>query len=173
MLNCNRNKGFTLIEIIISIATLSLIIALLAANINFLNRFILRSEVDKLTSTIIYLQRCAISSGKDQVLEFDIKNKQYKFDTKVCKLPRQVEFGFCFDVKGPPSAPISVIKSPVTFKDNKIIFYSDAIIDSGTVYITDVDKKFMYAISSSVGQASYIRKYVYNFGDTGKWVLIK
>ncbi|KKP29538.1 MAG: hypothetical protein UR12_C0006G0025 [candidate division TM6 bacterium GW2011_GWF2_30_66] len=173
MLNCNRNKGFTIVEIIISIAILSLIITLLVVNINFLNRFILRSEVDKLASTLVYIQRCAILNGKDQILEFDIKNRLYKFDEKIFKLPRQVEFGFCQDVKGPPSAPSLVIKFPVTFKNNKIIFYGDGIIDSGTIYITDLRKQFMYAISSGVAQTSYIRKYIYNFSDTGKWALIK
>ena len=177
MLSCNRKNGFTLVEIIISIAILTLIIVLLAANINFLNRFILRSEVDKLASTLVYLQRCAISSGKDQVLEFDLENKFYKFGTRVFKLPRQVAFGFCQDAKGPPAAPSSVIKSPVTFKNNRIVFYGDGIIDSGTIYITDSDKKLMYAISSGVSQASYVRKYVYNFASRnnseGKWVLIK
>lgn len=173
MLNCNRNKGFTIVEIIISIAILSLIIALFAVNINFLNRFILRSEVDKLASVLVYVQRCAILTGKEQILEFDIKNRLYKFDERVFKLPRQVEFGFCQDVKGPPSSPSTVIKLPVTFKSDKIVFYSDGIIDSGTIYITDLRKKFMYAISSGVAQASYIRKYIYNFGNIGKWELIK
>ncbi|MFC1841972.1 Tfp pilus assembly protein FimT/FimU [Candidatus Dependentiae bacterium] len=164
----DKNYGFSLVEIIVSLALFVLVIGLLAANFSFLQRFLVCAEVDKLFNVCHYLQRCAVVTGNKKVLTFDANKNQYAFEDKVCQLPRQVVFGVLQHVKGPPSTPKKMIKSPITFKGENVVFHSDGIIKSGTVYITDVDKNFLYAISCSVSQASYLRKYVYN----GTWTLI-
>jgi len=161
-------RGFSLVEIMVSIALFILLIGLVAANSSFLNRYLVRAEMDKIYNVFRYLQKVAIVSGQDQILEFDIEKKQYKCGERVFMLPSQVEFGVLPEVKGPPCSPKKIIISPVTFKGKKVSFYKDGIIKSGTIYITDASKHFMYAMSSSVAQVSYLRKYTYN----GKWIPI-
>ena len=149
-------------EIMISISLFVLLVGLLAANSSFLRRYLVRAELDKICNVFRYLQKVAIVSGQDQVLEFDLDKNEYKCGKKKFKLPTSVIFGFMPGVKGPPCAPRKTITSPITFRGNKVHFHKDGIIKSGTVYITDVKKDVMYAMSSSVAQVSYLRKYAYN-----------
>ena len=164
-----KQSAFSLVELTVTIALFCLLIGLVVANVRFLNRYLLRAQVDKLCNTFLYLQRSAITSGEDKILYFDIKDNSYSFEhnfeQKYFKLPKKIQFGVFAHAKGPPSSPSREIKSPITFKGNKVVFHKDGIIDSGTIYITDMRKKYMYAISCSVAQVSYIRKYMYK----SKW----
>jgi len=162
------SAGYSLIEIMITMALFVLIAYLLVANVSFLNRSIVRSEADKLCMICKYLQRCAMAANKKQILHFDELRQEYSFNGVVYRLPGKVNFGYLKGVKGPPSSPKKEISKPITFKSHKIIFYPDGIISSGAVYLTDCDRQYLYSISSAVAQVSYIRKYTYN----GKWILI-
>lgn len=158
---CSK-RGFSLIEIMVCIALSVIFASLIFANISFIHRYLLRAEVDKIFNVCRYLQRCAQISGEKKVLYFDIKNNIYMYDNKMCRLPKRIKFGTIPGVKGPPSSPRKIINSPITFKGNKVVFHPDGIIQSGTVYITDNKNRFLYAVSCSVSQVSYLRKYLYN-----------
>jgi len=162
-------RGFSLVEIMVSIALFILLVGLIVANSSFLNRYMVRAQLDNMYNVFRYLQKSAVVSGKETVLKFDIPNNTYMFDGRVCTLPRCVTFGVLPEVKGPPCLSKKVLSSSITFKGKKVIFTKDGMVTSGTVYITDVGKNFMYAISSGVAQVSYLRKYTYN----GKWVPVK
>ena len=108
-------------------------------------------------------------SNKQQDVYFDIANNRYTFNGTVCTLPSQIMFGVIPGVKGPPSLPKKLVAKPITFKGSRISFFPEGIISSGTIYVTDRYKKFLYAISCSVSQVSYLRKYAFN---DNKWVLI-
>jgi len=160
--------GFTLIEVTITLALFFLIVYLIVANVSFLDRNIVRAEADKLCNVFRYLQRCAMVSNSNHEMIFDEKNNQYSFGDRTYKLSKKVNFGVSDSVKGPPSSPNKIIKSPITFKRNRIIFTPDGIMGSGTIYLTDVDRNFLYAVTVSVAKVSYIRKYLYNC----KWILL-
>ena len=160
--------GFTLVEVTITLALFFLIVYLVFANVSFLNRNVVRAEADKLCNVLRYLQRCAMVSNSNQEIVFDEKNNQYSFEDQTYKLSKKVIFGVSNGVKGPPSLSNKIIKSPITFKGNKLVFTPDGIMSSGTIYLTDEDKNFLYAISVSVAKVSYVRKYLYNH----KWILI-
>ena len=162
------STGYSLIEVMVTMTLFVLIIYLLIANVSFLNRSIVRSEADKLCMICRYLQRCAMAANKKQVLIFNEATQEYNFNGVVYTLPSKVKFGFLAGIKGPPSSPKKLISKPITFKSNTIVFYPDGIISSGAVYLTDYDRQYLYSISSSVAQVSYIRKYTYN----SKWILI-
>jgi len=145
----NRGKipGFSLVEIMVCISLFVLVAGLLVANISFLDRCLVRSEVDRIFNTIKYLQQRAVVSGKKQILHFDKENNTYTYGNKtggnkICKLSKNVKFGIIPEIKGPPSAPKKVVQSPITFKGENIVFHPDGIITSGTVYITDSKKKY-------------------------------
>ena len=79
----------------------------------------------------------------------------------------QARLGFLPGAKGPPCAPTEVIKQPITFKGNKIIFNPDGIISAGSIYVVDATGRSMYALTSGVTPVSYLRMYRY---DNGTWV---
>ena len=56
----------------------------------------------------------------------------------------------------------------ISFENNHIIFYADGTIQAGTVYLVDVNKKLLYALTSGVGHISFLRKYRYD----GSWHVI-
>jgi len=162
MKRIGRANGFSLIEVAVSISLFILLVGLIVANISFLNRYLVRAEINKMYNVFRFLQKSAMVSGQDKVLEFDIEKRQYRYGKKIFTLPAQVAFDVVPGAKGPPSGPKKEIRSPVTFKGKKATFKKNGIIGSGTVYITDAGKHIMYAISSSVAQVSYLRKYMYS-----------
>ncbi len=164
----SSNWGFSLIEVMIVLALIALIMALVGANYSFLNRILVRSEVEKLCVICRYLQNGAVVKNTQQALAFDAANNTYAYNNQHHKLSAQVTFGFLPGTKGPPSSPQAAIKNPITFPKGKITFHPDGIISSGTVYLIDSSQQFMYALSSPISQVSYLRKYQYNKG----WKLI-
>ncbi len=157
-----KTSGVSLIEVVIVLGILMIMLTFSFANITFLNRALVHSEVDKLYSICMYLQRCAMVSNQKKVLTFDTINNMYHYNDYKERFPHYVRFGFLPGTKGPPSSPSLIVKSAVTFKNHSITFYPDGIIQSGTVYVTDIHKQFMYAISSPIAQVSYLRKYRYD-----------
>lgn len=164
----NISSGFSLIELMITIALCALVVTLTVINVSFLHRGTVYSEVDRLYAACMYLQQCALSGNQDYMLEFDEKKNEYSFDGRVERLEPPVRFGFTEGVKGPPSSPRNNIKSAITFPGKRIMFYSDGVISSGTVYLTDGSDSVLYALSNGIAHVSHLRKYSYN--DT--WVLL-
>ena len=166
-MKANRS-GFSLIETMIVIALIALIMGLVGANYAFLNRILVRSEVEKLYTICRYLQHCAVVKNRPQELRFDRANNTYTYNEQRHTLSRHVTFGFLPNTKGPPSSPNATVQNPITFVQKKITFYPEGVISSGTVYLVDSSQQYMYALSSPISQVSYLRKYQYNNG----WKLI-
>jgi len=163
-----KKSGFTLVELMITLALCVLIISLTVVNVSFLHRGLVRSEVDKLFSACMFLQQCALTTGQEHELFFDTKNNSYTFAGKNVFLRSPVAFGVVPGAKGPPSSPTRIIKNPTTFKGNKILFSPTGAISSGTVYLTDGEQKSLYALSNGIAHISHLRKYSY----TSKWNLL-
>ena len=164
----SKTNGFTLIELMITVSLCALVLTLTLVNVYFLNRGIVRSEVDKLYSACMYLQQRALTSNTQQELVFNQEQNSYSYAGRAEKVRAPVTFGVIPHVKGPPSSPSKIVKFPITFKKGKILFYPDGIISSGTVYLSDSKKQFLYALSSGVGSVSHLRMYRYS----GKWELL-
>lgn len=164
-----RNSvGFTLVELCLVVLLFAIVTALTSAQLSFIHRMIVRAELEQLYATCCVMQRRALLEGLPQKLQFDLVSNSYRYQKTVHKLPTSVRFGAAPGVKGPPSGPENVITSPVTFKDNQIIFYPDGVIQSGAVYMTDMRRRCTYALSCAVSKVSYLRKYQY----TTQWRLL-
>lgn len=159
-------KGFSLIELMIVMAIAIMAISVAALNTRFFNRVTIASELNLLAAACSYLQQTAMATQKPQELIFDVTENSYSFDGHTHTLPMHIKFGILPDAKGPPSSPHSILQEPITFSNNTIIFSSDGIIGSGTVYLTD--SHMLYALSSGVGHVSFLRKYRYE----RKWYLM-
>jgi hypothetical protein len=161
----NTADGFLLIEALIIITLIVLVVTLGFSFGTFLHKAMIRSEIEKLYSACMYLQRIAMVTNKRQFLTFDINKNTYCYQGHEERLCPYVIFGTTRGIKGPPSAPANVINKPITFTNNQIIFTPNGILQSGTVYLTDMSKQHQYALSAPVSQISFLRKYCYD----SKW----
>ncbi len=159
-----KKKGFSLIELSIVITLLAILVFISHAQLTFLNRMMVRAELEHMYTVCYYLQRRALMLNKPQTLTFDCAARTYKTAQQTYRLPAHVQFGTAAGVKGPPSSPDSIVSSPITFKSHSITFYADGVIKPGAIYLTDTNKSCTYALSCAVAQVSYLRKYQYNNG---------
>lgn len=157
-----KKAGFSLIELMIALCMVCCVIVFTFTNVTFLNRILMRCELDKLHAAALYASRCAQVTNQECVLAFDVTNNSYSTQHHKEALAKGVAFGFLPNAKGPPSAPHNPIKSPITYKNKKITFYPSGIMDAGTVYLVDEHKTMMYALSSPISQFSFVRKYRYD-----------
>ncbi len=164
----SRKAGFTLIELSLVLALLAVVLFLTAAHARFLNRLVVRAELERLYATCYYLQRCAMAQGKPYKIVFDMHAHSYRYNDCSYTLSSSVRFGCLPNTHGPPSKPTNTIAKPVTFKGNSLTFHPDGIVQSGTIYLTDAQHTCMYALSCAVSQVSYLRKYQY----TNAWELL-
>lgn len=136
-----------------------------------------RLELDNLYGHCMRLQQEALLTGRRRELVFDTIHQRYEIDKKTYALSPHVMFADPSHAPRPPSqtkgpqikeSGIDESQAGITFVKNKIIFYPDGIISSGTVYLTDKLKKHLYALSVGISQVSFIRRYSYQNG----WVLL-
>lgn len=163
-----QNKGFSLIEVLIVLALIGTITALAIWNTQSLYRLTVRADIEKLYTTCLYLQQKALSCQEKQTLYFALDKKTYRYENCAERLNTQVLYGFIAGAKGPPSSPHVLITQENSFENNQIVFYPDGVIQAGTLYLTDVNKRVLYALTSGVGQVSFLRKYYYD----GSWHLL-
>lgn len=154
-------KGFSLIEILVVLVLLGLMVCLGSYSLGYLHRNRVRQEIDLLAATCFYMRSLAIAHHREYELDFDELRQSYTYENQVYHLPHTVRFGLLPGMKGPPSAPATVVQHAITFPGKKIIFYPDGIISSGTVYLTDESRRYAYALSNGIAQFSFLRTYAY------------
>lgn len=160
----NKESGFSLIELIIVIALVTIIALLAGSHLVFLDRMMIRAELEHLYVTCYMLQRRAMMLQTTQTLTFNVIDHSYHYRQTEYRLPTSVRFGTAAGVKGPPSCAEHEISIPVTFKENSITFTPDGIIQPGAVYLTDRLRRYTYVLSCAVGHVSYLRRYQYTQG---------
>lgn len=162
------SKGFTLLEMVVVLALITIGALLTIPIFRIFDQLMVRTEVDVIYLAIKSLEQKAVTSGNQQELIFDEKNNSYTAEGVVYHLHSPAIFGIVEKVAGPPSKPQKIITKPINFPDNKLIIFSDGVIQAGTIYITDKEKKYFYALTCPVSDISYLRRYVYN----GHWTLL-
>ena len=167
-----RNEyGFTLIELLVVIALCMLLATLGMVQLSFLDETITHAQVHKIAIVCSYLQQKAMASNSEQILVCDEYKNEYRGDNVNETLSPRVCFGFLPNVLGSPGSPAHRITKAITFPGSAIHFYPTGVISSGTLYLTDKNKKIMYALSNAVSPVSYLRLYRYD-GYDGKWKLL-
>ncbi|HEV2600696.1 MAG TPA: prepilin-type N-terminal cleavage/methylation domain-containing protein [Candidatus Babeliales bacterium] len=163
-----HQRGFTLIELMVVIGLTLIMMGIGFKTASFFNEKLVRLELNRFYATCLYAQRFAQATHKQQTLKFNLAHHWYEYNNCRYKLPSQVRFGLVPGVQGPPSAPQQYLTSPASFTDNCITFSVHGIIQPGAIYFTDRDRSVLYALSCSVAQHSYLRRYRYD----GKWRLL-
>lgn len=162
-----RKNAVTLIELLVVIALIALFAGLTIQHSSFLRPYI-RTELDLLYQTCIYMQRRALITQQTQAIHIDPQTHSYTFNNRVRKLPKGVRFDI-MSVKGPPATPTKLLEKPCTFKNNCITFYANGVIDAGSIYMTNDQRTTLYALTVAVLPYSYLRTYCY----ADKWLLLQ
>ncbi len=163
-----RNRlAFTLIELLVVIALTMMMIGLTLQQFSDCSRSV-RTELELLYQTSLYMQRRALVLRQKQVLYVDIVHNTYSFEDRTHRLANGVQFGI-MPVKGPPASPFKMIEKASTFKNDQIVFHPDGVVDAGSVYLTNDKKNQLYALTVAVAPYSYLRTYCY--ADT--WRLLQ
>lgn len=131
---------------------------------HFLDRIMIRAELEQLYTTIYMMQRLAMMLHESQTILFDIEQHKYQYKNTDYFLPRSVRFGTAMGVKGPPSTADTEIVTPITFAENRITCTPEGTIQPGAIYMTDYTGHCTYALSCAVGHVSYLRTYYYSNG---------
>lgn len=153
--------GIALFELIVVLAFLMIIVSLAVPTFSVFDRLLVRAELDTLYLTCASLQQEAQLTGQAKELIFMITQQAYTWGKERHVLHPSVRFGFIQDVKGPPSSPQVIIKHPVTFPSDKIVFHPDGIVQAGSVYLIDKASRFLFALTCPVSRVSYVRRYIY------------
>lgn len=165
----NNKQAFTLIEVMIVICLITLLATLAMMQLSFLDSTIARIEVDKLATVCSFLRQHAIVTNSELVLACDEQNNEYRCGTIREVLSQRISFGFLSGAMGSPGSPTHQIQKAITFPASLLHFYPTGIISSGTVYLVDKKKQYMYALSNAVSQVSFLRLYRY---DSGRWKIL-
>lgn len=146
----------------IVIFTLSLLAGTTASYFNYFNKIMLLVELDKLYSFIVLNSKIATLTQQDLVITFDTTYGSYNINNidKVT-LCNKVKFGFIEKVLGPPAEPTKKLTEAVTFPKKRIILYKNGTISSGAIYLIDINRKHLCALTSSIAQICSLRKYYY------------
>lgn len=163
-----KNAGFLLVEVALVLALILVIITLATPQFLFLKRQIVHSEIKKLIAECLYQRMCAMATHQELVVQFDPVKSRYGTKERMQSLASGVKFGFLPALLGPPSQPTRPIDKAISFVNNRINFYADGSMSSGTVYFLDRDNSSCYALTIPSGQAPYIRHYEYQ----NRWVLV-
>lgn len=160
--------GFLLVEVALVLALILVIITLATPQFLFLQKQIVQSEMQKLIAEFFYHRAYAMATHQDLMITVDPVQGTYGTKERMQSLGHGVQFGFLHQLLGPPSQPTRLIDKAITFLNNRINFYADGTMSSGTIYMLDSQKRRCYAITIPAGQAPFIRSYEYQ----DRWVLI-
>ncbi len=157
-------RAFSLLELMIVVSLVGILMMLTVANVSFLGRAYVPTELEKIGALCRYMQQKALMTNVAQIITLDATGSVHGYMFGVVRelLPRSIIFGAPAGIKGPPATPTRVIESPITFKNSQIIFYPDGVISAGTLYLTNTEKTELYALTNGVGAVSFLRSYRYD-----------
>ena len=153
------------------VITIFAILASLAIpSLLFLRQNTIEAELDKLQIICHLLQRQAVNTGHKEYMTLNINDHSCFYCNHTEKLANGVFLGFIPGVSGPPANPKQNIISAVSFPNQKITFYPNGTISAGTLYLTNLQKNVLFALTVPVSQVSLMRKYKY---QDGAWTYLK
>lgn len=124
-------RGFLLFELMIILLMMTMIGMAGCAVYTSWNHLIVRQELDRLQTLFFAYSAQAVRLQKSISCSL----------ADIALAP-----GVCF---GPDC----------TFSQREVIFYPDGKIKPGTLYLTDTQHKWWYALTCQVGEISYLRRY--------------
>ena len=170
-------KSFTLIELAVVLVLFVLLCSITIPHFWNSSRYAVQAELEKIESIFSYLQQSAIATNSDQKLLLNLKNNSFSFLRRrklvTIKLLSSIRYGFIKEALGPPGKPNKAISHPISFpkyKDkHQVTFLPSGQISTGSLYLVGKRAKNMGALTCSVSQISYVRKYLY---QNNRWCIV-
>ncbi|CAN5158560.1 hypothetical protein BH09DEP1_BH09DEP1_0130 [soil metagenome] len=160
--------GFSLIEMMVVVSLCILISCVSLVSMRSLEKSTVHAELNLLCAACNYLQQQAIATNTIQELSIDSARHSYTFNGHDHALAKGVYFDVALNAYGPPSAPFKLLEKPITFNEQKILFYPEGMMSAGMICFTNANRTVLYALSSAVAHVSFLRRYSYEKG----WRLI-
>lgn len=165
---CNHHAGFFLFHTLIALSIVIVSLTLVSSYSTLWSQLGARAALETARTTLLYAQQHARTSNREVVVEIDQEKQTFKSDTFTHTFPSNMRFGTLPGIQGPPSAPLKQISKPITFEQNRVIFYPDGTIQSGTLYLVDTATQTQYALTIPVGHVRYIKLYQF----TKQWIAL-
>ncbi|MBS1988249.1 type II secretion system protein [Candidatus Dependentiae bacterium] len=176
------HQAFSLIELLISLVLMLFICTMIIPHGHKHAQQQVIQELDRLEALFYSLQQRAMACGLDVQLTCNVAKQSYRYQTLqenelTAFLSQNIRFGVMPGTMGPPWQATEAVQTPITFaqladaveQENRIYFFSNGKISSGTIYLCDQGYTVGGALTCAVSQVSSIRKYLY---DGKRWKLI-
>lgn len=172
-------KAFTLLEVVLVCALLSLLALCLFKAHKHCDSLFLSLSAQHLSDTIGYLQLQAHQTGVPQTLFLEISHNTYCYASdKPQAIIRQhlgygCRFGTPKGAHGPPAKPTTLLTGATTFPQSTTPDHYEIAIDvqgtcsPGAIYLTNHGRTEGYALTSTRASVQPIKAYRY---QTGKWI---
>lgn len=128
-------------------------------------------ELNRLYAALVYVRRKAILEGRVQRVLCSQKSASYVIDGEEKKLSG-ASFGILEKVQGPPGKPRRTLITPITFQENTLKAYPDGTLSAGALYMTNVDRSCLYALTTDASAITGLRRYRYE-NLSSRWELIE
>lgn len=160
------SKGYSLLEIIITIALIAILAGITTIHLSFFTTNTIIDSLQTLKSIVAFTHNKAMASATMQSITLNETSKIITFTsihetTSRYPMPPSISFGYPPNALGPPSQPTKHIKKAITFRDNTIRCHPHGSISAGTIYVRSSDAKKHYALSCGVSPIPFIRIYQY------------
>lgn len=156
-----NQQSFSLIELMIVIALLTLIATLGIGPYKTYHRFLVTAELNQLRLLFLCVRYKAMALHTSLSITFNSIQQTYTIDNQVHHL-QMAQLHYLPDTMGPPANPVQLIRNSISFANDSINFYEDGSISAGTLYVTDKQHSCMYALTIAVNDFFNIRIYSYN-----------
>ena len=143
------------------VAIVGIIAGLALINLRAFSNVLVRSQLNKLHMTCVYLSHAAQAAQEELTLTLHTDTNSYDYQGHREYLPAGISFGAPSHVYGPPGNPVHSVQKPSSFDEDIIHFYKDGTMQAGSIYLTD-GKKHTYALTCAVGSLSCLRMYRYD-----------
>ncbi|MBF0343613.1 MAG: prepilin-type N-terminal cleavage/methylation domain-containing protein [Nitrospirae bacterium] len=136
-----NQRGFTLIEIIVTLLLMMIIVAIVVAGFtNSSSSAKLRASVRELSATLRYIKNMAQLKGQEQLLIVDMDNNQLTYNNRTKPLPK----GISVSVNDPDEGELTRGTWHVTF-------YSEGGTSGGEIKLYNAKTGFLITIDPIMG----------------------
>ncbi|MFA5306356.1 MAG: type II secretion system protein [Candidatus Babeliales bacterium] len=167
-------NAFTLLEMLVVITITIILCAITIHSFGDDDRTLILQELEKMEVILRYLQQRAMATQRVQSLVITTTAQTYSYGAARQILPPRICFGYLATAYGPPGNPTAPLTHVATFPAvNPTTFilkiFPNGKMSSGALYMRNYGGTRLGALTCTVSQVSYLRKYMY---DSGQWVLL-
>ncbi|MGB8467445.1 MAG: GspH/FimT family protein [Candidatus Babeliales bacterium] len=158
----SMRTGFSLLTLMLTVAAIALIATLVVTSSTHLASFLVRTDIQLLHACFQFARQQAMLYQKPVALTFDPPRHSYHCLDTTTALSRTTAIAVPSGVYGPPADPKTLIQSPITFADNRILCYPNGTVSAGAVYLMNRLTRCVYAVTIPIAHEPVMHWYRYS-----------